>query len=102
MLQNSRMVAASTAAAPTSEANSRCQVTASGSFEVIVAPIAPIALCHHVDQGRIGRTAPLVRPPTLLAAFFSRHPPVASYSAGRDIAAELISEPSRGTNLDIT
>jgi len=27
---------------------------------------------------------------------------VASYSAGRDIAAELISEPSTGTNLDIT
>jgi len=30
---------------------------------------------------------------------FSRHAPVASYSAGRDIAAELISEPSTGTNL---
>jgi hypothetical protein len=28
--------------------------------------------------------------------------PVASYSAGRDIAGELISEPSTGTNLDIT
>jgi hypothetical protein len=27
---------------------------------------------------------------------------VASYSAGRDIAAELISEPSTGINLDIT
>ena len=27
--------------------------------------------------------------------------PVASYSAGRDIAAKLISEPSTGTNLDI-
>ena len=27
--------------------------------------------------------------------------PVASYSAGRDIAAKLISEPSKGTNLDI-
>ena len=30
------------------------------------------------------------------------HQPVASYSAGRDIAAELISEPSTGTNSDIT
>jgi hypothetical protein len=28
--------------------------------------------------------------------------PAASYSAGRDIAGELISEPSTGTNLDIT
>jgi hypothetical protein len=29
------------------------------------------------------------------------HQPVGSYSAGRDIAAELISEPSTGTSLDI-
>jgi hypothetical protein len=71
MLQNSRIVAASTAALPTSEANSRCHVTASGSFLVIVSPIAPI------------RSA------------------MANYSGCADMAADLISEPSRGTNLDI-
>src|SRR5262245_46162507 len=48
--QNSRIVAASTAASPTSEANSRCHVAASGSFAVIVSPIAPIALCSP-DRG---------------------------------------------------
>jgi hypothetical protein len=75
MLQNSRIVAASTAASPTSEANSRCHVTASGSFAVIVSPIAPIAL---LTTRRM-----------------------ANYSGCAAIAADLISEPSRGTNLDI-
>jgi hypothetical protein len=38
----------------------------------------------------------------LRSAYFSRHALVASYySAGRDVPANLISEPSRGTNLDI-
>jgi hypothetical protein len=74
MLQNSRIVAASTAASPTSEANSRCHATASGSFAVIVSPIAPI-------RSPTGR--------------------MANYSGCADIAADLISEPSTGTNLDI-
>jgi isocitrate/isopropylmalate dehydrogenase len=76
MLQNSRIVAASTAASPTSEANSRCHVTASGSFAVIVSPIASIAPCSPTRQ-------------------------MANYSGCADIAADFISEPSRGTNLDI-
>jgi hypothetical protein len=75
MLQNSRIVAASTAASPTSEANSRCHATASGSFAVIVSPIALIRSAHqHVGW---------------------------NYSGCADIAADLISEPSTGTNLDI-
>src|SRR5262245_4116732 len=74
MLQNSRIVAASTAASPTSEANSRCHVTASGSFAVIP------------------RRSHSLYSPTLL---------IVNYSGCADIAADLISEPSRGTNLDI-
>jgi hypothetical protein len=76
MLQNSRMVAASTAALPTSEANSRCHETASGSFLVIVSPHRSHSLCS----------------PTR---------PMANYSGCADIATDLISEPSTGTNLDI-
>ena len=76
MLQNSRIVAASTAASPTSETNSRCHVTASGSFEVIVSPHRSHLLCSPTSRRAL-------------------------YSGCADIAADLISEPSRGTNLEI-
>jgi hypothetical protein len=76
MLQNSRIVAASTAASPTNEANNRCHVTASGSFAVIVSPHRSHSLCSPTRR-------------------------MANYSGCADIAADLISEPSTGTNLDI-
>jgi hypothetical protein len=67
MLQNSRIVAASTAASPTNEANNRCHVTASGSFAVIVSPIAPIRSAHQHVGWRITQDAPISRPTSFLS-----------------------------------
>ena len=101
MLQNSRIVAASTAASPTNEANSRCHVTASGSFEVICRPYrSHCALPPRRPRALEGRP-PLVMTAIARGVFRAARIPVASYSAGRDIAAKLISEPSTGTNLDV-
>jgi hypothetical protein len=101
MLQNSRIVAASTAASPTSEANSRCHVTASGSFEVICRPYrSHCALPPRRPRALEGRP-PLVMTAIARGVLRAARIPVASYSAGRDIAAKLISEPSTGTNLDV-
>jgi hypothetical protein len=67
MLQNSRIVAASTAASPTNEANNRCHVIASGSFAVIVSPIAPIRSAHQHVGWRITQDAPISRPTSFLS-----------------------------------
>ena len=52
---------------------------------------------QHLPKRGFDLTGPL----SALSVHPWEHQPVASYSAGRDIEAKLISEPSTGTKLDI-